>query len=113
MKKTIGVLILVVALLASSVEAMAGQKVRRRSVGQTSSRQYGYSRNNDSYDYRQQDRSVWDRHRDKITTVAGALGGAAIGSAIGGKRGALIGSIAGGVGSAIYTYKIRKQDRRY
>lgn len=113
MKKTIGVLILVVALVASSVEAMAGQKVRCRSVGQTSSRQYGYPRNNDYYDYRQEDRSVWDRHRDKITTAAGALGGAAIGGAVGGKKGALIGGIAGGIGSAIYTYKIRKQDRRY
>ena len=64
------------------------------------------------------DRSVWDRHRDKITTAAGAGGGALIGSIIGGKKGAIIGAIVGGGGAAIYTYGIRDKDgdwrsRRY
>jgi hypothetical protein len=57
------------------------------------------------------DRSVWDRHRDKITTAAGAGGGALIGSMIGGKKGAIIGAIVGGGGAAIYTYGIRDKDR--
>lgn len=113
MKKIIAVVMLAVTLMASSMEVMAGQRTRRRSVAQNSSRQYGYSRNNDYYGYERQDRSIWDRHRDKITTAAGALGGAAVGGAIGGKKGAVIGGLAGGIGSAIYTYKIRKKDRRY
>ena len=57
------------------------------------------------------DRSVWDRHRDKITTAAGAGGGALIGSMIGGKKGAIIGAIVGGGGAAVYTYGIRDKDR--
>ena len=69
----------------------------------------GYYGNNGYYD----DRSVWQRSRDKITTAAGAGAGAVIGGMIGGKRGAIIGAIAGGGGAAIYTYKIRDKYRRY
>ena len=64
-------------------------------------------------EYWDQDRSVWDRHRDKITTAAGAGGGAVIGGLIGGKKGAIIGAITGGAGAAVYTYKIRNNGRRY
>ena len=59
-----------------------------------------------------QDRSFWDRHRDKLTTAIGAGAGTVIGSAIGGKKGAIIGAIVGGGGSAIYTYGIRDKNRR-
>ena len=59
-----------------------------------------------------QDRSVWDRHRDKITTVAGAGGGAVLGGLVGGKKGAIIGAIAGAGGAALYTYKVRDDRRR-
>lgn len=75
---------------------------------------------NDRYDVYQDDnyvygdnRSVWQRHRDKITTAGGAAGGAVIGGLIGGKKGAVIGAITGGAGAAIYTYKIRDRYRRY
>lgn len=67
------------------------------------------------YDYEQrqpQKRSFWSKHRDKLTVAAGAGGGALIGGLIGGKKGALIGGLAGGGGSALYTYKLRKKDRR-
>jgi hypothetical protein len=57
--------------------------------------------------------SVWDEHRDKITTAGGALGGALLGGLIGGKKGALIGAITGGAGAAVYTYKIRNKDTTY
>ena len=67
---------------------------------------------NDNYRYGQ-NRSVWDQHRDKITTAGGAVGGALLGGLIGGKKGALIGAITGGAGAAIYTYKIRNKNRRY
>jgi len=65
----------------------------------------GYGNN----DY--QNGSVWDQHRDKITTVGGAVAGALLGGLAGGKRGAIIGAIAGGGGAALYTYKIRNKDR--
>ena len=66
------------------------------------------------YDYEQpRKRSFWSKHRDKLTVAAGAGGGAIIGGLIGGKKGAAIGALAGGGGSALYTYKIRKRDRRY
>lgn len=75
----------------------------------------GYRNDDYRYDnYRYEDnRSVWDKHRDKITTAAGAGGGAAIGAIVGGTKGAIIGAIAGGAGAAIYTYKIRDKNRRY
>jgi hypothetical protein len=66
------------------------------------------------YDYEQQrKRSFWQKHRDKLTVAMGAGGGALVGGLIGGKKGAAIGALAGGGGSALYTYKIRKRDRRY
>jgi hypothetical protein len=43
----------------------------------------------------------------------GAGGGALVGSLIGGKKGAAIGALAGGGGAAVYTYGIRKRNRRY
>jgi len=69
-------------------------------------------RDRSNRDYWDQNRSVWDQHRDKITTAAGAGGGAVIGGLIGGTKGAIIGAIAGGGGAALYTYKIRNDRRR-
>lgn len=67
------------------------------------------------YDYNNQPRgrSFWQKHRDKLTVAMGAGGGALLGGLIGGKKGAAIGALAGGGGSAIYTYGIRKRNRRY
>lgn len=67
------------------------------------------------YDYNQQPakRSFWQKHRDKLTVAMGAGGGALVGSLIGGKKGAAIGALAGGGGAAVYTYGIRKRNRRY
>jgi hypothetical protein len=75
----------------------------------------GVARNDGYYDdtYYGQDRSVWQEHRDKITTAGGAVGGAILGGLIGGKKGAVFGAIAGGGGAAVYTYKIRNKNRRY
>jgi hypothetical protein len=66
------------------------------------------------YDYNQpKSRSFWDKHRDKLTVAMGTGGGALLGGLFGGKKGAAIGALAGGGGSALYTYKVRKKNRRY
>ena len=56
-------------------------------------------------------RSFWQKHRDKLTTAAGAGAGAAIGGIAGGGKGAAIGALAGGGGAAVYTYGTRKRRR--
>jgi len=68
-----------------------------------------YQDNNYGYD----NRSVWRKHQDKITTAGGAVAGALLGGLIGGKKGAAIGAVTGGAGAAVYTYKIRNRYRRY
>jgi hypothetical protein len=65
------------------------------------------------YDYTPQRRSFWQKHRDKLTLAMGTGGGALLGGLIGGRKGAAIGALAGGGGSALYTYKLRKRNRRY
>jgi hypothetical protein len=103
-------LITIVCLIALSVTAIpAGAQTRSRRYDQRyDQRVYSGRRYDSRYDNRGwNDRSVWDRHRDKITTAAGAGAGALLGSVIGGKKGALLGAIVGGGGAALYTYKIR------
>ncbi|HEX5890777.1 MAG TPA: hypothetical protein VFY61_18845 [Pyrinomonadaceae bacterium] len=107
LKKGLITIVCLIALMVTAVPAGA----------QTRSRRYDGRRYEQRYDGRRYDRrwdgdrSVWDRHRDKITTAAGAGGGALLGAIIGGKKGAIIGAIAGGGGAALYTYGIRDKDR--
>ena len=68
--------------------------------------------NRSYYDYNNRNRSVWSRHRDKLTVAAGTGAGAAIGAMTGGRKGALIGALLGAGGSALYTYKIRNRGYR-
>jgi uncharacterized protein YxeA len=68
-----------------------------------------YRDNNYGYD----NRSVWRKHQDKITTAGGVVAGALLGGLIGGKKGAAIGAVTGGAGAAFYTYKIRNRYSRY
>jgi outer membrane lipoprotein SlyB len=92
-------------LILSFVVVPADAQTRRQRTSQRASSQIRY----------EEDRSIWERSRDKITTGGGAVGGAIVGGLIGGKKGAVIGAITGGAGAAAYTYKIRKKDddRRY
>ena len=125
MKKAIAILITLVVLSMAALPVAAQTRSRcttrrtTQSYGRYNDRYYdtraGQYRYDDRYDdYRYgRDRSVWDRHRDKITTAAGAGGGALIGALAGGKKGAIIGAIAGGAGAALYTYKIRDRNRRF
>ena len=127
MKKLIATLVTLVVLSMATLPAAAQTRSRynnRSNSGRTYSSDARYrdsqyrseAYRNDAYandNYYGQDRSVWDKHRDKITTAGGALGGALLGGLIGGKKGALIGAITGGAGAAVYTYKIRDKINRY
>ena len=129
MKKILASVLSLVIITMAALPAAAQTRSRYRNIDRTRSvyrtDNYRYNRDrryedyrSDDYrygddDWRYEDRSVWERHRDKITTAAGAGGGAAIGGMLGGKKGAIIGAIAGGAGAAIYTYKIRDKYRRY
>ena len=116
MKKLIATLMTLIVLSIAAVPAGAQTRDRRsyRRAAQTQyDDRYEYRRyRNDQYRY-EDDRNIWDKHRDKITTAGGAVGGAVLGGLIGGKKGAIIGAITGGAGAAIYTYKIRDKGRSY
>ncbi|MFZ0062171.1 MAG: hypothetical protein WAL47_09050 [Pyrinomonadaceae bacterium] len=116
MKKFIATLMTLIVLSIAAVPAGAQTRDRRsyRRAAQTRyDDRYDNGRyRNDQYIY-EDDRSIWDKHRDKITTAGGAVGGAVLGGLIGGKKGAIIGAITGGAGAAIYTYKIRDKNGRY
>lgn len=118
--------IITAAILATMAVPTFAQR-RRRIQTQTcdsrtySSRTYSSNRayydnraydNRSYYDYNNRNRSVWSRHRDKLTVAAGTGAGAAIGAMTGGKKGALIGALLGAGGSALYTYKIRNRGYR-
>ncbi len=57
--------------------------------------------------------SFYRRHRNRVNVGAGTVGGAILGGLLGGKRGALIGGATGAGGSALYTYKLKKKQRKY
>ena len=104
MRRLLAVMMCLAVLTFAAVPA--GAQTRYRTRRAQASRQSQYDRYRD-------DRSVWEKHRDKITTAGGAVGGAVLGGLVGGKKGALIGAIAGGGGAAAYTYKVREKGRGY
>jgi L-aminopeptidase/D-esterase-like protein len=111
MKKLI-VTIMCLALFAVAAMPAAAQGRYRRSRVVYAQQQRPYDSRRGYYDYGYRDnRTFWEKHRDKLTTAMGVGGGAMLGGIIGGGRGAGIGAIAGGAGSAIYTYKIRNRHR--
>ena len=99
-----------VCLVVLTVAALPAGAQTRNNCSRVAEQQRRYDRSQRAYDdYYGDDRSIWQKHRDKITTAGGAAGGALLGGLIGGKKGAAIGAITGGAGAAIYTYKIRKK----
>lgn len=58
-------------------------------------------------------RNVYDKHRNLINIGIGTAAGAIFGGLIGGKKGALIGSAAGAGGAALYSYKLNPKTKRY
>ena len=107
MKKGLISIVVLVVLMVTAIPAGAQTRYRRYS----DSRRYEQRYDGRRYRGWDRDRSVWDRHRDKLTTAAGAGAGALLGGIVGGKKGAIIGAIAGGGGAALYTYKLRDKDR--
>ena len=106
MKKGLISIVVLVVLMVSAIPAAAQTRYRRYD-----GRRYEQRYDGRRYGNWDRNRSTWDRHRDKITTAAGAGGGALLGAMIGGKKGAIIGAIAGGGGAALYTYKLRDKDQ--
>ncbi|HEX5703986.1 MAG TPA: hypothetical protein VFX97_12350 [Pyrinomonadaceae bacterium] len=119
--------IITTAILATMAAPTFAQRRRRVESQSCDSRTYssrtyrsnrayydnsGYYDNRSYYDYNNRNRSVWSRHRDKLTVAAGTGAGVAIGAMTGGKKGALIGALLGAGGSALYTYKIRNRGYR-
>jgi len=126
MKRLVALVISVTILAAAAVPALAQRRECRRDSRTYTSRRYdsrgyngnsGYYDNSGSYDnrsyydYGYDNRSFWQRHRDKLTVAIGTGAGAALGAMLGGKRGAAIGAATGAGSSALYAYRIR--NRRY
>ena len=110
MKKGLITIVCLIALAVTAIPVGAQRRVRRSNVQRYEQR---LDERRDSRIWNR-DRSFWEKHRDKVTTAAGAGAGAVVGGLIGGKKGAIIGAIAGGGGAAVYTYGIRdKDDDRY
>ena len=107
MRKLIATLICIVVLSMTTLPVAAQRRARWANRQVYNTRYDSRYDNNIYYDDYGRDRSVWDKHRDKITTAGGVVGGALLGGLIGGKKGAIIGAITGGAGAAVYTYKIR------
>jgi len=91
-----------------SVAYQSGANDRATSRATRSTRRVYYDYGNSS-----RGRTFWQKHRDKLTVAMGSGAGALVGGLIGGKKGAGIGLLSGGVGSALYTYKLRKRHRSY
>ncbi|HYP00699.1 MAG TPA: hypothetical protein VER76_10955 [Pyrinomonadaceae bacterium] len=114
MKRTLSAVAICLVLLAATASPAWAQTYRSgryngRSTAAQQYRRYDNSRRS-NYDRRYNERSVWDRSRDKITVAGGTGAGAVVGALVGGKKGAIIGALVGAGGSALYTYKVR--DRR-
>jgi len=116
MKKGLVTIFCLIALAVTAIPASAQRTRRSNDVRRFDQRVVDSRYRNNVYTGRRyngrywEERSFWDRHRDKLTTAIGAGAGAAVGAVVGGKKGAIIGAIAGGGGAAIYTYGIRDKD---
>src|SRR5215207_6261270 len=113
MKKIFGLLMTFVLLAGAALPASA-QTSRRGAYATRAAQQRAYERQQREYAERYDDRSVWEKHRDKLTVAGGTAAGAAVGAATGGKKGAILGALVGAGASALYTYKLRdKTDDRW
>src|SRR5919106_7080923 len=79
MKKGLISIVVLVVLMVTAIPASAQTRYRRYD-GRRYEQRYDGRR---SRDWDRRDRSVWDRHRDKLTTAAGAGAGALVGAMVG------------------------------
>ncbi|HEX8634890.1 MAG TPA: glycine zipper domain-containing protein [Pyrinomonadaceae bacterium] len=105
MNRILGAAVMCLVLLAGAASPAWAQTYRRENRRANYARRYDDNR-------RYNDRSVWERSRDKLTVAGGAGAGAAVGGLVGGQKGAIIGALVGAGGSALYTYKLRDRDNR-
>ena len=117
MKKALVSIVCLLVLTFTAIPVGAQTRYRRFDSSRRYEQRLDDSRyRNSTYSGRRyrwnQDRSFWDRHRDKLTTGIGAGAGAVVGGAVSGKKGAVIGALLGAGGSALYTYKLRDRERR-
>jgi hypothetical protein len=115
MKKGLVSIFCLLVLMFASLPVGAQTRYRRYDSRRYEQRYDNYRYQNRVYSgrrYRWDDRSFWDKHRDKLTTGIGAGAGAVLGGAFGGGKGAAIGALLGGGGAALYTYKLRDNRRR-
>jgi outer membrane lipoprotein SlyB len=112
MKKILAFVLTITLALGLAVSASAKPRHATKRRTAVATRSNAHATNDVRYEQRD-DRSFWEKHRDKLTIAAGAVGGGVLGGMLGGKKGAAIGAIAGGVGGGVYTYKIRKKESRY
>ena len=64
------------------------------------------------YAYRD-NRTFYQRHRNKVNLAIGTGAGALVGGLTKGRKGAGIGALIGGGSAALYTYILRPKKRRY
>lgn len=57
--------------------------------------------------------SFYRRHRNRVNMGIGTGAGALLGGLFGGRKGAVIGGATGLGGSALYTYKLKKKQKKY
>ena len=116
MKRMLAAIMSLVLLAATAMPAWAQTYRGGRYGGARSATTQQYRRYDNSrrayYARRYNDRSVWERSRDKITVAGGSGAGAVIGGLAGGGKGAIVGALIGAGGSALYTYKLRERDQR-
>lgn len=115
MKKVLAsLLVLFVLMVSVPLVAEACPRHRRHVKRSNVSRNYAAPRYRTAgYAYRD-NRTFYQRHRDKVNLAIGAGSGALIGGLTKGKKGAGIGALIGGGGAALYTYILNpKKKRRY
>lgn len=114
MKKVLAsLLVLFVLMVSVPLAAEACPRHRRHVKRSTTSRSYAPRYRTAGYAYRD-NRTFYQRHRDKVNLGIGAGAGALIGGLTKGRKGALIGGLIGGGGAALYTYVLNpKKKRRY
>lgn len=115
MRKLLTAVMSLVFLAGAAAPTLAQKRQPARYDGRAAQQRSYEAQRRAEYNQRYDDRTVWEKHRDKLTVAGGTVAGAAVGGMAGGKKGALIGAIVGAGGSAVYTYKIRERDeyRRY